>query len=35
VIEAHAASVDTAVRLSEAILRYRLAEAQANRWGTP
>ncbi len=35
VLEAHSASVDAAVRLSEAILRYRLAEALASRWGTP
>jgi outer membrane protein TolC len=35
VLEAHTASVDTAVRLSDAMLRYRMAEALAIRWGTP
>jgi outer membrane protein TolC len=35
VLEAHTASVDAAVRLSDAMLRYRMAEALALRWGTP
>jgi outer membrane protein TolC len=35
VLEAHTASVDAAVRLSDAMLRYRMAEALAIRWGTP
>jgi len=34
VLEAHAAAVDAAVRLGEAIMRYRIAEALEVRWGT-
>jgi outer membrane protein TolC len=35
VLEAHAASVDAAVRLAEAVLRYRVARTLELRWGTP
>ena len=35
VLDAYAASVDAAVRLSEALSRYRIAQALAIRWGTP
>ena len=35
VLDAYAASVDAAVRLSEALSRYRIAQALAMRWGTP
>jgi len=35
VLEAHGASVDAAVRRADAIARYRVAEAVAERWGTP
>lgn len=35
VLEAHAAAVDAAVRRSEAIARYRVAQASLLRWGTP
>ena len=35
VLEAHAAAVDAAVRLAEAVLRYRVAETLELRWGTP
>ena len=35
VLDAYAASVDAAVRLSEALSRYRIAEALAMRWGMP
>jgi OMF family outer membrane factor len=34
VIEAHAAALDAAVRLGDAIMRYRIAEALETRWGT-
>ncbi|MDQ2980323.1 MAG: TolC family protein, partial [Acidobacteriota bacterium] len=35
VLDAYAASVDAAVKLSEAVSRYRIAQALAARWGTP
>jgi outer membrane protein TolC len=35
VLDAYAASVEAAVRLSEATARYRVAEAVAIRWSTP
>ncbi|HMF10312.1 MAG TPA: TolC family protein [Thermoanaerobaculia bacterium] len=35
VLDAYAASVDTAIRLTSAALRYRLAQALELRWGTP
>ncbi|MEO8429948.1 MAG: TolC family protein [Acidobacteriota bacterium] len=35
VLDAYAASVDAAVRLSEALSRYRIAQAVAQRWSTP
>ncbi|HEY1434551.1 MAG TPA: TolC family protein, partial [Thermoanaerobaculia bacterium] len=35
VLEAHAAAVDAAVRRSDAVARYRVAEAALLRWGTP
>jgi outer membrane protein TolC len=35
VLDAHAASVDAAVKLSEALSRYRVAQALAIRWGQP
>jgi len=35
VLDAYSESVDTAVRLAETIMRFRLAEAVALRWGTP
>jgi outer membrane protein len=35
VLDAYAASVDAAIRLSEADLRYRLAQSLELRWGTP
>jgi outer membrane protein TolC len=35
VLDAYSESVDTAVRLAEALMRFRLAEAVALRWGTP
>jgi len=35
VLDAYASSVDAAVRLSEALSRYRIAQALAVRWGTP
>jgi outer membrane protein TolC len=35
VLDAHAASVDAAVKLSEAISRYRVAQALAIRWSQP
>lgn len=35
VLEAYAVSVETAVRLDDAVLRSRLAQALAIRWGTP
>jgi outer membrane protein len=35
VLEAHAASVEAAVRLGEATMRYRIAEALEIRWGAP
>ena len=35
VLDAYTASVDAAVRLSDAISRYRIAEAVAARWGEP
>jgi outer membrane protein TolC len=35
VLEAHAASVEAAVGLAEAMLRYRIAQALELRWGTP
>lgn len=35
VLDAYSSSVDTAVRLADAISRYRIARAVAMRWGTP
>lgn len=35
VLDAYAASVDAVVRLSDAISRYRIAQALARRWGGP
>jgi outer membrane protein TolC len=35
VLEAHAAAVDTAVRLSQATMQYRVAQALEVRWGSP
>jgi outer membrane protein TolC len=35
VLDAYSASIDAAVRLSEAISRYRIARALAVRWGRP
>lgn len=35
VLDAYAASIDAAVRLSDASSRYRIAQALAQRWGTP
>jgi outer membrane protein TolC len=35
VLDAYASSVDAAVRLADAISRYRIARAVATRWGTP
>jgi outer membrane protein TolC len=35
VLEAHAAALDVSVRLAEAVLRYRVAQALELRWGTP
>ena len=35
VLEAHSAAVEAAVRRSDAIARYRVAEAVALRWSTP
>ncbi len=35
VLEAHAAAVDAAVRLSDALSRYRIAEAVVLRWSRP
>jgi outer membrane protein TolC len=35
VLDAHAAAVDAAVRRSDAIARYRVAEAALLRWGAP
>jgi outer membrane protein TolC len=35
VLDAHAAALDAAVRRSDAIARYRVAEASLLRWGTP
>jgi outer membrane protein TolC len=35
VLDAYAASVDADVRLSDAISRYRIAQALARRWGGP
>ncbi|HKD19515.1 MAG TPA: TolC family protein [Thermoanaerobaculia bacterium] len=35
VLDAHAAAVDAGVRLSDAVERYRVAEASLIRWGTP
>ena len=35
VLDAYTASVDAAVRLSDAISRYRIAEAVAVRWSEP
>jgi len=35
VLEAQAASVDAGVRLSDALARYRIAEASLRRWSTP
>jgi outer membrane protein len=35
VLDAHAASVEAGVRLSDAMERYRVAEASLIRWGTP
>jgi outer membrane protein TolC len=35
VLDAYSASVDAAVRLSDAISRYRIARALAVRWGRP
>jgi outer membrane protein TolC len=34
VLEAHAAAVETAVRLASAVMRYRVAEALEIRWGS-
>ena len=34
VLEAHAASVDAAVRLGDAMMRYRIAQALEIRWGS-
>jgi outer membrane protein TolC len=35
VLDAHAAAVEAAVRRSDAIARYRVADAVSLRWGTP
>ena len=35
VIDAYAASIEATVRLSEAVSRYRISRALAERWGTP
>ena len=35
VLEAHTAALDASVRLAEAVLRYRVAQALELRWGTP
>ena len=35
VLDAYAASVDAAVRLSEALSRYRIAQSLAMRWNQP
>ncbi len=35
VLDAYASSVDAAIRLAQASLRYRLAQALELRWGTP
>lgn len=35
VIDAYSASIDATIRLSEAILRYRISRALASRWGSP
>jgi multidrug efflux system outer membrane protein len=35
VLDAHAAAVDAGVRLSDAVEKYRVAEAALIRWGTP
>ncbi len=35
VLDAYAASVDAVVRLSDAVSRYRIAQALARRWGGP
>ena len=35
VIDAYAASIEATVRLSDAVSRYRISRALAERWGTP
>jgi outer membrane protein TolC len=35
VLDAYASSIDAAVRLSDALSRYRIARALAERWGRP
>jgi outer membrane protein TolC len=35
VLDAYASSIDAAVRLSDALSRYRIARALATRWGRP
>jgi outer membrane protein TolC len=35
VLEAYSGSVDAQIRLAEAVLRYRVAQALEKRWGTP
>lgn len=35
VLDAYASAIDSAVRLSDAVSRYRIARALLSRWGTP
>ena len=35
VLDAYASAIDSAVRLSDAMSRYRIARALLSRWGTP
>jgi outer membrane protein TolC len=35
VLDAYASAIDTVVRLSDAVSRYRIARALLSRWGTP
>jgi hypothetical protein len=35
VLDAHSAALEAAVRLSEDVAKYRVAEASVIRWSTP